>query len=694
LCSSPSTPTQSCLLVSGVRVGGTHIEGFSTTPCVHRFNGTEDSWSRLVDLMPVGHLLDQSKMENAEGFLVELNVSHAVDVRANLQIYYTNEYAEWDQANGTLLVRGSAAPTIQVDDRTLAFSFQLVNPTEPRAPLVVTVIGESGTVKNIGICDDAIEAGCSRPRVPSTARTQLEGGVLSGRVLPTFLEFATVSEDSAVQAARNTITVRLKPLTSVDDYTAGSRVTIMGLRRSPLQSGSLIVASDRLEMNANWIMHQGRLEGRLTSQPSYPHAPLIFSFTLRNPAEPQEAVSPSARIAGGLQESFAWGRAALTCATSATCDGVFSGSVPMGLLISQAWERTREVGALNPVSFSFRANVPILTKPCSLVIEGLHLPSQPPGPVEMLGGEFYIQRKGNCTGSLRCSLLVDTTPPAGSISTKILLSVRVDCRRLDGIFSVSTCDEMPLTGTCSGSHESGSAMASLLSDVEVPSCDNSKATLLTVQGYGMLEVEAVYSIYYSYATTSIAEYSPTGTLSVTVVPDASSAASSAKDPFSIAFMIAASNAPGRVAARHPAIRIHFDGRSMAQSQKIHTAYDRGVLGSGQVRLPNVSFWDAGKDIPSDSLSFYPAGEESYLVVNSDMLNNIDKVTKITFKSVDLNQDTDRLFLIDGDSFVSSRVCKSDSLSLSLSLLPSLSPPSSPSSLLPVPPPSPLSLHSS
>lgn len=63
------------------------------------------------------------------------------------------------------------------------------------------------------------------------------------------------------------------------------------------------------------------------------------------------------------------------------------------------------------------------------------------------------------------------------------------------------------------------------------------------------------------------------------------------------------------------------------------------------------FWEAGGVIPSPNMGTYPKGNESLIVVNSVP----GMITKIEFQVVDLECSTDRLYLIDGDSVVSSRV---------------------------------------
>ena len=81
-CSSPSSPSLSCLLVSGIRVGGAQEQGFSAAPCLERSNCSSDGMCRVMDLLPVAHLLDPTHAESVSGFVVELNVSHALQVRA------------------------------------------------------------------------------------------------------------------------------------------------------------------------------------------------------------------------------------------------------------------------------------------------------------------------------------------------------------------------------------------------------------------------------------------------------------------------------------------------------------------------------------------------------------------------------------------------------------------------------------
>jgi len=139
---------------------------------------------------------------------------------------------------------------------------------------------------------------------------------------------------------------------------------------------------------------------------------------------------------------------------------------------------------------------------------------------------------------------------------------------------------------------------------------------------------------------------------VTLVPESSPAGSAVTDPFSFAFQIATTNSQRKVVATQPAVRLDFDGHVMSTSQIVET--EAGLLASGQKKLPLVSFWDAGTVVPGPDLAFYPTGNESYLVINTDA----EKVTKINFELVDMHKDTDRLYVIDGDSLESSRVCAS------------------------------------
>jgi len=58
-----------------------------------------------MDLLPVAHLLDPTHAESVSGFVVELNVSHALQVRAKIDLYFTSEYVAWNQASGTVFSR-------------------------------------------------------------------------------------------------------------------------------------------------------------------------------------------------------------------------------------------------------------------------------------------------------------------------------------------------------------------------------------------------------------------------------------------------------------------------------------------------------------------------------------------------------------------------------------------------------------
>ena len=53
---------------------------------------------------------------------------------------------------------------------------QVRNFETARAAPAITIIGESGLVKRIGICDDQMQLGCERGNVPSQARAIMRPG--------------------------------------------------------------------------------------------------------------------------------------------------------------------------------------------------------------------------------------------------------------------------------------------------------------------------------------------------------------------------------------------------------------------------------------------------------------------------------------------------------------------------------------
>ena len=102
-CSHPQHPSRSCLIVSGMRVGGLHTGGFSRAPCIERLHcSDDDKWCRLLHDQPVSSLLERGRSlidpsltpasGSAPGFLLEANLSHAAQVRATIDVYYTSEY--------------------------------------------------------------------------------------------------------------------------------------------------------------------------------------------------------------------------------------------------------------------------------------------------------------------------------------------------------------------------------------------------------------------------------------------------------------------------------------------------------------------------------------------------------------------------------------------------------------------------
>jgi len=242
---------------------------------------------------------------------------------------------------------------------------------------VVTVIGQSGVVTDIGICDDAVELGCTQKGLPSTARTHLEGHVLSAQGSPLMLAFAGIAEDSEAQGSLNTLTVVLTPAAGTSDFTAGSRVTVTGLTNAEQAStDSLAIASNRLSLFGQWNKDGGQLTIELSGQPVKAGERLLFSFAIRNSATRQDPRTPSVRVVGGRQDSLVWGQSPMTCATLAGCTGVLASASPIAISAARVWESTRHVNAVNVVSLFVRANVPLLTKRSRLVIHGLSLYAQ------------------------------------------------------------------------------------------------------------------------------------------------------------------------------------------------------------------------------------------------------------------------------------------------------------------------------
>jgi hypothetical protein len=662
-CSSPSSPSLSCLLVSGIRVGGAQEQGFSAAPCLERSNCSSDGMCRVMDLLPVAHLLDPTLAESVSGVVVELNVSHALQVRAKIDLYFTSEYVAWNQASGTIILTGISAPSLMIDETTLAFSFQLLNAAVKRKAQVVTIIGESGVVKNIGICDDVVEPGCRRPGDASTARTILAGSVLSAKTSAKFLAIALVTEESDIQRARNTITITLAPEHGAADFLAGSRVTVSGLGSGLYPSThALAVASERVRLHAKWSTYAGQLIAEVTSQPARSNAPLIISFTIRNPGQTQAPLRPSALVVGGWRNANAWGAEALVCKTQPGCVGVLGGGSVLGFTTMQVWEKGRQLGEENPVSLSLSANVPILTKPSVIYIHGLNMPQQVSGPVQIMGGESLIRRGGLCRGQGRCVMTIDSRPPRGTAGGKLSLDLRVDCRYITALLAVSVCGwQLPISAFlpdyCSSWSAGSVKLTSVIQDfvVTVP-CQKHKA-LVEVSADGSLTAEAVLSIYYAYdQSTTTAEWSllpgssSDRVLKVKLVPNGSHPMSpSATDAYSFAFKFRARNSLTEITVSMPSIKLEYDGTLMAEAQAVDS--ELGVLRSGMVNMPAVSFWDAGQFIPSRTSSIFPTGLDCLVVVNAPP----GMITKIFFSDIDLEINTDRLYLIDGDSLLSSRM---------------------------------------
>jgi hypothetical protein len=94
--------------------------------------------------------------------------------RAILHVEYTTEHAKWTQRSdgggGTLVVDGSFASSMMLSDTVIMFSFPLDNMNSAGPSPDIYVTAESGGVKRIGVCEDEMDVGCTKPDVPSTER--------------------------------------------------------------------------------------------------------------------------------------------------------------------------------------------------------------------------------------------------------------------------------------------------------------------------------------------------------------------------------------------------------------------------------------------------------------------------------------------------------------------------------------------
>jgi hypothetical protein len=106
---------------------------------------------------------------------------------------------------------------------------------------------------------------------------------------------------------------------------------------------------------------------------------------------------------------------------------------------AQVREDRKHIGP-NYITFSFTTNVPVMTKSSRVLIYGLYLHGQAPGPLPLLPTAADIRRAGKCQGLDECAFATDTRVPSGARdSEKVYLTLEVECQKLARILSVTIC---------------------------------------------------------------------------------------------------------------------------------------------------------------------------------------------------------------------------------------------------------------
>ncbi|KAJ1475273.1 hypothetical protein T484DRAFT_1828990 [Baffinella frigidus] len=350
-----------CALVSSITVDGKEIPktSFSTAPCLSRAgcipdpDGNSDRLCEVVHTLDVRSLLDANSGrlgcdtddgcagftvgrlgcdtdDGCAGFTVVMKKPAGLTQllafpRVHLSYAGTLAYAEYEAALGRLVVEELQAPFIRqpggINPRVLAFSFQVKNFPTPRTAPSITIIGESGLVKRIGICDDQMQEGCVGPNVPSQARAIMRGGVLTSSAFPP-LELATIFESSTLQATPNLLTVELR---APEEIAPGSTIRISGLlgANTP-DTDQLAVTGLRIEPLAKWRRGSGTIEMTVNAAPLVQTEQVLVQFSLGNPPTAQAAQRPSVTVLG--RNTYGGPSQRLACVTTPGCLGVLTGA--------------------------------------------------------------------------------------------------------------------------------------------------------------------------------------------------------------------------------------------------------------------------------------------------------------------------------------------------------------------------------
>ena len=671
---------QGCLLIKSVRRGDGNttlpIGSYSAAPCLDtasspcKLSGNGKSDCPIVTNLDVIQDLLASKGQGIK-VRVHTNAQNAntFSMRAVLKFTRTSEYGLYDRSTQTLTTAGVRAVSMKQDDQTLMFAIPLKNAAIPQAAPSVTVLGESGLVKRIGVCDDEIELGCKRANVPSAVRTSMTGTVLTSSAEGP-MRYASIQESSLVRSFTNIMTVELEAETNdgnLVNILAGSFITLSGLRGSQTPStDNLLISGFRVARYARWDQTQGILIAEVNSMPhSQLPSPLRFSFELKNPSATTAPLLPGVLV-GGVSASHGGRNMKLTCQSRANCFGVLAASQAASFMVVELFEKTRYAGHTNTLSFFLTANVPLQRAGTTITVTGVKANSVPAG-LALTRNAGTSRRAIRCVGVHGCVLKQDHTVVRGSIATRMHTDMTVACTnenvlsRTFGqqieeleLHAVRVCGQVVSANyinPCSDVVKQWSVFQAL----PVEPCLGSDYMLIELEGRGLINATSVLNVDYVFDVSSRLVYKDQAFV-LTVLTNLSDHAPATQDIQSFAFSFNYTNPPIRQDSFVPTVTSSLEEGTLIGAM----AADRDVGASGVSYCNGVLVVAGGKSLPAQNVNLEPGQRlRVYQEITHDGVaecifiiqpeNPNQWLMKLKFDEYDVNEGNEMVEMFNGDS---------------------------------------------
>ena len=603
---------------------------------------------------------------------------------ASLVYRETREYGQYEASKMRLVVNGQNAASLKRNDRTLLLEIPLNNAAAPQVAPSVTVLGESGLVKRIGICDDEIEAGCMAADVPSTVRAIMTGTVLTSAAEGP-MRYVSIQETSTVQGVENVLTVEVEIQNDDGQFInipANSRITVSGLLGSQTPStDQLLVSGYRMDQAGTWDQERGVLLVKVNSMPhsSVPSA-LRFSFALRNPRAAQAAQTPWVVVSSAVS-SHGGPSAQVKCITHPGCAGVLAAADAPSFTSIQVYEKTRYANQKNTLSFFLEANVPLQRQGTKIRVRANLPPAS--GHLALARSPGTSRRKERCAGMNGCVLGHNQAPVLGTIVTRMYTDLEVACtdenrnsrtfeKLIEGleIHAVRFCGQ-PINVKYRSPCSDVVKHWAVLSDFDVTPCLGDTSMLVHVVGQGLLNVTSVLNVDYVFDTSSQLVFANQA-FEITVVTNHSTAAfestaTASQKLHRFAFSFHVQNSPVRQNSEKPIVQIvSTEGAILAEAPA--NSLGGGIGGSGVVFCDGVDVADNQMALPVQNADLGVDGSKAFRlyheiaqdgvaecvsVIQPENPNNF--LMKLTIEEYDVNEAAEMVEIFNGDSPTSPRM---------------------------------------